>query len=546
MRRFTAIAFATLLMCSMRGHAGERVSVSGEVFGKWEAGTALSVVGPTWVPAGASLTIEHGVDILIRTSAPFIIYGGFDAAGTADAPIVVTAPASWQGFRFEANSTYIRYFRHVHVVGDDAPPRFVVTGINSYLRISDCDFQARQSCLSMTGGRIQAERNRFFTHGVFSKAVVLSHLDNIITNPCNPANTHANRFGENNVIRVVVSDPDTIRVSWGTQLTAGLFIEGSTNLCLRGNSIMVIAPGYAIGAYFGETVDEGRPDWQLDRALISVSGTNRWPKGVMNANEGLLRITNCNIDVIRRNPDSPYLSAGITATSGADVVVNNSIVQVDAGENYFEALDGGDLVVDYVYQWGTLGTPAPPRHGRRIEDAAAGQRIEVDGVTYGDHVWTADPQFQLEGVWAQLQSPEDFRNYYALRETSPCIDAGDTLVGADPDGTPPDIGRFYFHQTISSTTDPITLPFSPHLALPYPNPFNSTVVLPLTLNRPGQVRVLAYNLHGQQVAVIADGNHAAGEHRLLFAAENIATGTYIISVEIEGKIAASRSVLLLK
>lgn len=67
---------------------------------------------------------------------------------------------------------------------------------------------------------------------------------------------------------------------------------------------------------------------------------------------------------------------------------------------------------------------------------------------------------------------------YHLRAGSPCIDAGDPSMPWDPDGTPPDIGCFYFDQTAIEE-----LPAIPRIFefSAYPNPFNSSCRLTFTL-----------------------------------------------------------------
>ncbi|MDE2733109.1 MAG: S8 family serine peptidase [Gemmatimonadota bacterium] len=49
---------------------------------------------------------------------------------------------------------------------------------------------------------------------------------------------------------------------------------------------------------------------------------------------------------------------------------------------------------------------------------------------------------------------------------------------------------------------------------PFPSPFNAEVTIPFVLAEAGPVRLIVYNLMGQQVRVLADGWLAAGAHRV--------------------------------
>ena len=58
------------------------------------------------------------------------------------------------------------------------------------------------------------------------------------------------------------------------------------------------------------------------------------------------------------------------------------------------------------------------------------------------------------------------------------------------------------------------LPDSPQLQQNAPNPFNSQTVLSYILPKPGPVRMEILTLTGQRVAVLSQGHHKAGYHRL--------------------------------
>ncbi|HKI44615.1 MAG TPA: hypothetical protein VKA08_04685 [Balneolales bacterium] len=53
---------------------------------------------------------------------------------------------------------------------------------------------------------------------------------------------------------------------------------------------------------------------------------------------------------------------------------------------------------------------------------------------------------------------------------------------------------------------------------PTPNPFNPTTVLNYSLAKPAHVKLMIYNILGQQVATLVDANQTAGKYRKTFDA----------------------------
>jgi hypothetical protein len=80
---------------------------------------------------------------------------------------------------------------------------------------------------------------------------------------------------------------------------------------------------------------------------------------------------------------------------------------------------------------------------------------------------------------------------------------------------------------------------------PYPNPFNPVTHIHVTLLRPMPVRLAVHNLLGQQVAVLVDGILPAGTHHLPFHAGRLASGVYLVTLEVAGR-AQTRTVTLLR
>jgi uncharacterized membrane protein len=65
----------------------------------------------------------------------------------------------------------------------------------------------------------------------------------------------------------------------------------------------------------------------------------------------------------------------------------------------------------------------------------------------------------------------------------------------------------------------------------YPNPFNPSTDIGFQLPEAANVRIVVYNVLGQQVAVIASGNYSAGIHHVSFDGSNLSGGVYLYRIE---------------
>lgn len=80
----------------------------------------------------------------------------------------------------------------------------------------------------------------------------------------------------------------------------------------------------------------------------------------------------------------------------------------------------------------------------------------------------------------------------------------------------------------------------------YPNPFNPSTTVSITLPAQSQLRVSVFNIMGQQVALLADGAYNAGQHHILFDANGMANGIYFVRATVPGKMDEVKKVLLVK
>ncbi len=104
------------------------------------------------------------------------------------------------------------------------------------------------------------------------------------------------------------------------------------------------------------------------------------------------------------------------------------------------------------------------------------------------------------------------------------------------------VARAFF--TVDSTPESLIEPSLPDrfgIANVYPNPFNPSTSVVLSVPKAMGVRVAVFNVLGRRVASLADGSFAQGYHTLVFNGSNLASGVYLLrAASSEGKVEIRR------
>ena len=79
----------------------------------------------------------------------------------------------------------------------------------------------------------------------------------------------------------------------------------------------------------------------------------------------------------------------------------------------------------------------------------------------------------------------------------------------------------------------------------YPNPFNPVTSFEYTMPEDGMVKVSVYDINGRQVAELAKGFKSAGSYQVVWDANDLSSGVYMINM-ISGDFAAVQKVMLIK
>lgn len=165
------------------------------------------------------------------------------------------------------------------------------------------------------------------------------------------------------------------------------------------------------------------------------------------------------------------------------------------------------------------------------------------GDTYLDLVETTDNQYAITVVRSGSYV------VYALKTGTQVIDGVPVVAGAfgqyDPDGdgvanpitieagssVTVDVTMDTFFGEVGTATDAPSAVAPAVLGPPAPHPVRTAATIPFTLDAPQPVRIAVYDLLGREVAVLADGLHAAGSHEVAFEAADLPSGLYVYRMQ---------------
>lgn len=100
-------------------------------------------------------------------------------------------------------------------------------------------------------------------------------------------------------------------------------------------------------------------------------------------------------------------------------------------------------------------------------------------------------------------------------------------------------------QGVTSVDDNSELPATVELSQNYPNPFNPATTIQFALPEAGKFNLKVYNILGQEVVTLIDGEMSAGIHKVNFDASRIASGVYIYKL-VGSNVNISKKMILMK
>ncbi|MDD5719994.1 MAG: right-handed parallel beta-helix repeat-containing protein [Candidatus Krumholzibacteria bacterium] len=500
------LAAASLILGLLVGVPRAETIPGGEVSGTWTtAGSPYLITGEIDVPAGATLTIEPGVEMRFQGHYKFNVHGRLLAIGTEADSIRFRAENSltgWHSLRFRDTATSGQPVSELR-----------------YCRIQDG--RASGSCPDNTGAGIYLERAR----------TEIRH--SLITG--NQATSGAGSWGGGGIAcdyasEVVIAncrivgnasgaDGGGIYLYWSAPVIENNLIAGNT--AVRGRAISALVNS---AATIRGNVIRDHPGTAI---YLSGAHARLVNNRIENNNGSAIECYLCNPYIIGNllAGNNAASGGGIRLTGSNPLVYNNTI----AGNS---ASQGGGIYATFHYIGSVI--PSLPILTNNIvfeNSAGSGSQIYMNtnctatldycdvqdlasGGTFGTVTLLAGNIDQPPSWHGTGEHP------YALAANSPCRDAGtpdcsglglpavDLAGNERVCGDRVDIGAYEYSGGVPVPESP---PAARVVLLPnFPNPFNPRTTLAFRLVEAGQARLDVYDLAGRHLATLWDGPAPAG------------------------------------
>ncbi|GBE30190.1 LVIVD repeat protein [bacterium BMS3Bbin04] len=103
-----------------------------------------------------------------------------------------------------------------------------------------------------------------------------------------------------------------------------------------------------------------------------------------------------------------------------------------------------------------------------------------------------------------------------------------------------------FGVAAEEANSPAALPVEYSISSAYPNPFNPSTAISVNLPDAAELSVVVYNVTGQKVAELANGQFNAGNHNLTFDASGMASGLYFVRATVPDQMDQVQKVMLVR
>jgi Secretion system C-terminal sorting domain len=235
---------------------------------------------------------------------------------------------------------------------------------------------------------------------------------------------------------------------------------------------------------------------------------------------------------VQQTTDGGYIITGYAGVADTDDVL---LIKTDSdGNEVWNQTFGGDGQdsggsVQQTSDGGYIITGRTISFGAGSEDVWL---IKTD--SNGNEVWNQTFGGTVSDWGESVQQTDD--GGYIIVGWTESFGAGHTdiwLIRVAADGTGVD-------------EDLISTPTDYSLDDIYPNPFNPTATLSISLPTASELRVSVFNTVGQEVAIVADGQYTQGHHQLTFDATGLSSGIYFVHTIVPGQMNEMRKVVFMK
>lgn len=224
-----------------------------------------------------------------------------------------------------------------------------------------------------------------------------------------------------------------------------------------------------------------------------VNGNDSYSFSGSNLNFGYLAY----LVVVYQNEALPAVS--ITINDGAE-----SLQHSNSTTNFGDLLPG-DGIIKIVTQAGDVGD-------------SMGESIEFNGLML------AGPDDVFNSNIGDFADYHEFNLTNVQNENSLTIITGEDWIGIH-------LAVLIGEGFMSDIDGPANLPTENRLIDNHPNPFNTITVIRYSLPEPSNVLINIYNLLGQRVATIFEGDKQAGRHTITWDATDFPSGVYFARLE---------------
>jgi len=145
----------------------------------------------------------------------------------------------------------------------------------------------------------------------------------------------------------------------------------------------------------------------------------------------------------------------------------------------------------------------------------------------------------------EVGTAQDWVPAWPLPEATDMAYTNNTVKNNSTDGLP--VGDPWWFKNGPTAVRPLPqgVPVAFALEQNYPNPFNPTTSIEFSVPSTSQVQLKVYNLLGQEVSTLVNGEMKAGYHAVTFDASRLASGVYLYKIT-AGNFVSTRKMVLMK
>jgi len=219
----------------------------------------------------------------------------------------------------------------------------------------------------------------------------------------------------------------------------------------------------------------------------------------------------------------------------------------------FVGPDGGDIVYD-AHLLSTIGATMPGLRYQTFVTMPDGTPAPTNPVDDIPFTHTPFMDVTVLGMTLTVPAIAPIGDYWleaiAGVPGNPALQASDsfmfvkTFFAGGADGGDEWVGNGSF--SAGEETNAVALPSEYAMGDVYPNPFNPTTTITLSLPAASELNLRVVNVLGQEVASLVDGQVNAGTHSFVFDGANLASGVYFVHAVVPGEMNAIQKITLMK